>query len=98
MGNVVVVQEGRPNILEADVTEINARPEGGTYTVHITANQSWNIETTADWVVCEPSSGNNNGEFIVKVNPLTMIQPRSTELRIYGSAGGYLVIPVSQSN
>ena len=98
MGNVVVVQEGRPNILEADVTEINARPEGGTYTVHITANQSWNIETTADWVVCEPSSGNNNGEFIVKVNPLTMIQPRSTELRIYGSTGGYLVIPVSQSN
>lgn len=98
MCSVVVVQEGRPSILETDVVEIEARPEGGEYTVHVTANQSWSIETSADWLVCVPASGSGNGEFVVKVDPMVSIQPRSTELRIYGSFGSYLVIPVTQSN
>ena len=98
MGSVVVVQEGRPNILAADVIEINASPEGGEYMVSITANQAWNIQTSVNWLACYPSSGNNNGEFMVKIQPLTTIQSRSTELRIYGSNGGYLVIPVTKSN
>ena len=98
MCRVVVVQEGRPTIFETDITEINARPEGGEYTVHITANQTWNIETSVDWLVCIPSSGSGNGEFMVKINPLPSARPRETELRIYGGYGSYLVIPVSQSN
>ena len=98
MASIVVVQEGRPAIFETDITEIEAGPEGGQYTVHITANQSWNIETNADWVTCIPSSGNGNGEFLVKITPLTILQPRSAELRIYGSLGSHLVIPVIQTN
>ena len=98
MGRVVVVQEGRPNIFATDIVEINAGPEGGEYMVSITANQAWNIQTTANWLTCYPSSGNNNGEFMVKIQPLNSLQSRSTELRIYGSNGGYLLIPVTQSN
>lgn len=98
MGTMVIVQEGRPSILETDVDEIHARPEGGEYMVQVTANQSWTIETSVDWLVCIPASGTGDGEFMVKVNPLTAIQSRSTELRIYGEYGSYLVIPVIQSN
>ena len=98
MDNVVVVQESRPNILETDITEIQAGSEGGEYIIHVTANQAWNIETSADWLACIPSSGTNNGEFLVKIAPMNSIQPRSTELRIYGSYGSTVFIPVTQSN
>ena len=98
MDNVVVVQEGRPNILETDITEIQAHAEGGEYIIHVTANQAWNIQTSANWLVCTPSSGTNNGEFVVKIDPMSSIQPRSTELRIYGSYGSMVFIPVTQSN
>ncbi len=98
MDNVVVVQESRPNILETDITEIQAGPEGGEYTIHVTANQAWNIETSADWLSCIPSSGTNNGEFLVKIAPMNSIQPRSTELRIYGSYGSMIFVSVTQSN
>ena len=98
MDNVVVVQEGRPSILETDITEIQVGPEGGQYTIHVTANQAWSIETSVDWLSCIPSSGNNNGEFLVKITPMNSIQPRSTELRIYGSYGSMMSIPVTQSN
>ena len=98
MDNVVVVQEGRPNILEVDITEIQVGSEGGEYTIHVTANQAWNIETSANWLACIPSSGNNNGEFLVKIDPMNSIQPRSTELRIYGSYGSMVSIPVTQSH
>lgn len=98
MKSVVVVQEGRPSILETDVTEIHAPIEGGSYTVVVTANQTWRIEKDVEWVSCIPASGSGNGEFLIKISPLASAQSRSTELRIYGGYGGCLVIPVTQSN
>lgn len=98
VGRVVVVQEGHPSILETDVTEIHAPIEGGSYTVVVTANQTWRIEKDVEWVSCIPASGSGNGEFLIKITPLASAQSRSTELRIYGGYGGCLVIPVTQSN
>ena len=98
MDHVVVVQEGRPDILETDITEIQAPSGGGEYIIHVTANQAWHIETSANWLVCTPSSGNNNGEFVVAIEPMNSIQPRSTELRIYGSYGRMVSVTVTQSN
>ena len=98
MESVVVVQEGRPSILETDVTEIHAPIEGGSYTVVVTANQTWRIEKDVEWVSCIPASGSGNGEFLIKIPLLASAQSRSTELRIYGGYGGCLVIPVTQSN
>ena len=95
---VVVEQEGMPDILETDYTVIDARPEGGEYTVHVTANQSWYVETSVEWLTCYNASGTNNGEFMVKVLPLMALQPRSTELRLYGSMGRMITITVNQSN
>ena len=96
--SVIVVQEGRPSTLETDITEINAPSEGGNYTIKITSNQTWHIETSADWLACTPSSGDGNGEFLVKIIPLTSAHSRSTEIHIYGSFGSSLVIPVTQTN
>lgn len=95
---VSVEQEGMPDILEPDCTEINMGPEGGNLTVHVTANQSWYISTSVEWLTCTPSSGSNDGEFLVKILPLSALQPRSTELRLYGSMGRMIVITVNQSN
>lgn len=96
MAMLIVVQEGRPVVLETDVTEINAPAEGGSYTVVVTSNQTWNIETSMGWLTCTPSSGNGNGEFLVKITPLVSVD-RSAEIHIYGSYGSHLVIPVTQT-
>ena len=97
MERLIVVQEGRPVVLETDVTEILANGEGGSYNVMVTANQTWNIVTNVDWLSCTPSSGNGNGEFLVKITSLVSIPERSTEIHLYGSYGGHLVIPVTQT-
>ena len=97
MARLIVVQEGRPVVLETDITEIHANSEGGSYTVVVTSNQTWNIETSVGWLSCTPSSGNGNGEFLVKITPLVSISERSTEIHINGSYGSHLVIPVTQT-
>lgn len=96
MATLVVVQEGWPNILETDITELEARPEGGQYTVHVTANQSWQINCNVDWISINPTSGFGNGEFVVNVRPLPNPSPRSGLIKLNGSTGVMINILVTQ--
>ena len=93
---LVIVQEGKPNILETDIEELEARPEGGDYTVHVTANQTWEVNSDADWVVADPVSGSGNGEFVITVRPLTSPLPRTGHLKVRGATGIEVVITVTQ--
>lgn len=96
LATLVVVQEGKPNILETDITELEARPEGGQYTVHVTANQSWQVNCGADWISVSPTSGSGNGEFVVSVRPLPNPSPRTGLIKLKGSTGVEISVLVTQ--
>ena len=49
MDEIVVVQEGKPDLLETDITEMDVRPEGADFTFHVTSNQNWLVVTDVDW-------------------------------------------------
>ena len=98
MASVVVVQEGKPNIFETDVTEINVHPEGGEYTIQLTANQSWTTGCDSGWMTCTPESGNGNGTLVVNVEPLISMHPRSGSIKIVGSTGAQIFVTVNQYN
>lgn len=93
---LIVVQEGKPNILEADATYIDVRPEGGDFVVHVTANQSWAVKVNMDWMQCNPLSGVNNGSFTISVDPLPSTEPRVGQIKIVGSLGAVVMITVDQ--
>lgn len=96
LATMTIVQEGMPNILEADVTELEARPEGGEYTIHVTANQAWTIDVDVDWFGCSPASGFGNGEFVITVKPLVGARPRTGHAKLVGSMGTQVIITVEQ--
>lgn len=96
LASMTIVQEGMPNILEADVTELEARPEGGEYTIHVTANQAWTLDVDVDWLGCNPASGFGNGEFVITVKPLVGARPRTGHVKLVGSMGTQLFITVVQ--
>ena len=93
---LVIVQEGKPNILETDATYIDVRPEGGDIVVHVTANQSWVVKINTDWIRCVPLSGVNNGSFTISVDPLPSNEPRIGQIKVVGSLGPVVLITVDQ--
>ena len=96
LGRAIVAQEGKPNILEVDLTEIDARPEGGEYDIHVTANQAWTVTYNVDWISCTPESGFGNGEFTITVEPMPSAQPRTGRLKLTGATGAEVIITVNQ--
>lgn len=96
MASVVVVQEGKPNILETDMTELDVRPEGGSYEIQVTANQSWTVDVDVDWVSCDPQSGFGNKTLTVTVDPLMGTRPRTGHIKLSGEAGNLVIITVNQ--
>ena len=98
MDETIVVQEGRPNILETDITEINAGAAGGEYLIQLTANQSWNVEKGASWLTVDPLSGTGDGQLVVKIESLMSPIPRTAEIYIRGSLGRTVIVTVNQSN
>lgn len=96
MASLVVVQEGKQNILETDVAQLDVRPEGGEYVVHVTANQGWSLSLSADWFHCSPLSGMGNGSFTITVDALPSNRPRAGRIKVTGSTGSYVVISINQ--
>ena len=96
LATLTVVQEGRPNILETSFTELEARPEGGEYTVQVTANQSWVVAVDVSWISCSPTSGFYDGEFVITVEPLMGTRPRTGYVKVKGSTGVEVEITVVQ--
>ena len=93
---VVVVQEGRQDILEVDINELDVRPEGGEYTVHVNSNLSWTINIDVDWLHCNPMSGFGPKDLTITVDPMAGIRPRTGRIKIGGSNGAEVTITVNQ--
>lgn len=93
---VAVVQEGRVDILEVDIPEMDVRPEGGEFTVHLTANQSWAVNIDVDWLHCDPMSGFGPKDLTITVDMMSGMRPRTGHIKIGGSAGSEATITVYQ--
>lgn len=96
IGRAVIVQEGKPNILEADITELEARPEGGEYTIQVTANQNWAASTDVAWITCAPAIGSGNGTLTLTIAPIPAIQVRVGHVKLKGLLGQEVTITVTQ--
>ena len=96
LATLVVVQEGKPNILETDYTEVDVRPEGGDYVIQVTANQKWTVATNEEWIRCNPQSGFGNGSFTITVDALPSPRPRTGYIKVSGSTGAQVTITVNQ--
>ena len=96
LATMIIVQEGWYSILEASLTEIEARPEGGEYVIQVTANQSWSVNTTENWIHCTPNSGFSNGEFTITVDAMEGVRPRMGRIKLGGSTGDQVMIMVNQ--
>ena len=92
----VMVQEGKPNTLYTDITEIEARPEGGEYTVHVTSNQDWVVTTDVEWITVTPESGFGNKDIAITVAPLPSARPREGVVSIKGTTGLVVTVTVTQ--
>jgi len=98
MGNVVVIQEGRPNIFETDITEIEAHPEGGEYTIQLTSTQSWTLNWDVEWMDCFPQSGTGSSTIVVNIRAMESTRPRTGHIKIVGSTEAQIIITVNQHN
>lgn len=96
IGTLVVIQEGKIDILETDAVQLDVRPEGGDYEIHVTANQGWIVESSDSWIHCDPHSGFGNGSFTISVDALPGARPREGSVKVTGETGSEVVITVSQ--
>ena len=98
LARVVVVQEGIPTILSADVEELVFTSAGGAQYFHLTSNMNWEIENTAEWLVCDPMHGSGDAEVLVKALPMNGIPSREEVLVIRGELGSMIYVIVRQTN
>lgn len=96
LATLTVVQEGKPNLLEVDATQIDVRPEGGDYEIQVTANQAWRVVTNEDWLHCNPQNGFANGSFTITVDALQWGRPRTGYIKVSGETGIEVMITVDQ--
>ena len=96
MDEIVVVQEGKPDLLEVNGTEFDVRPEGQEFTFHITSNQAWVIQTDVMWFHVNPTSGFANADVTVTVDAMSSTQPREGHITIKAASGKIVVITVTQ--
>lgn len=96
LATLIVVQEGKQNILETDITELDVRPEGGNYDVQVTANQSWTVNIDVDWIHCDPLSGFGPKTLTITVDPMPGVRPRTGHVKLGGETGSQVIITVNQ--
>lgn len=96
LAEAVVVQEGKPDLLEVDMTEVDVRPEGAEFTIHVTSNQSWTVNCDVEWIRVTPTSGFGNGDLLVTVSAMTSARPRVGIITIKAVSGRTVTVTVTQ--
>lgn len=96
MAELVIIQEGKPDLLETDITGIMAPGEGGEYTIHVTSNQGWAVVVSDLWMRATPTSGFGNGDIKVVVDPMNSTRPRTGTITIKAESGKIVVVEVKQ--
>lgn len=92
----VVAQEGKPDLLEVNMAEVEMRPEGGSFTIHVTSNQSWTVVCDVQWIHFTPTSGFGNGEVTVTVDPMASTRPRIGVITLKAVSGRTVTVTVTQ--
>jgi hypothetical protein len=95
---MVIVQEGKPDLLEVDVDQFDVRPEGGEFSFHITSNQSWVISTDVNWIHPTPESGFANTDVNVVVDAMMTTHPREGHMVIKAASGKTVTVTVTQQH
>lgn len=93
---VVVVQEGHQDILEIDITDLDVRPEGGEFTVHVTSNQSWAVNIDVDWLHCDMMNGFGNKDVVITVDEMIGLRPRTGHVKFGSPSGSEATVTVNQ--
>ena len=93
---MVVVQEGKVDILETDITELYVRPEGGSYEIQVSSNQAWSVNVDVVWIHCDPLSGFGNKILTVTVDAMMSTRPRTGHIKLSGETGNSVNIVVEQ--
>lgn len=96
MDEIVVAQEGKPDLLEVDVDVFDVRPEGAEFSFHITSNQSWTINTDVNWITCDPTSGFSHKDVNVTVAPTMSTHPRTGIIKVTAESGKMVTITINQ--
>ena len=96
LGSMAVVQEGKIDILETDITELDVRAEGGSFEVQVTSNQSWIVNADVNWIHYEPQNGFGNKILTVTVDPMMGVRPRTGYIKLSGETGNQVIITVNQ--
>lgn len=96
LATMVVAQEGKTYILETDITELDVRPEGGSYEIQVISNQSWAANADVNWIHYEPQSGFGNKTLTVTVDPMMGVRPRTGYIKLSGESGNQVIITVNQ--
>ena len=73
-----------PKTLEVNPTIVFFPENGGSQSVRVTSNQTWNASSNQTWVSVSPASGTNDGSFTVSVEPNTSQQPRTASITVTG--------------
>lgn len=74
---------------EADSSTIEARAEGGEFTLKIQSSKEWMAISDVPWVMISPANGRGNVECIVKIDSTLVNDSRTTDIR-FSSAGEVL--------
>ena len=98
MAEIVVAQEGKPDLLETDITEVNMRPEGGEFIIHVTSNQGWQVLSDVEWISCSPTNGFGNGDITVTVQELLSTHSRTGHINLKAESGKLVVVTVTQQH
>ena len=96
LGTRIVVQEGKIDTLEADITELDVRPEGGSFEIQVSSNQSWTVNTDVEWIHCDPLSDFGNKILTVTVDAMEGFRPRTGHVKLSGEMGNSVSITVNQ--
>ena len=78
--------------LEVDVKDISVAASGteAPYVVNVQSDTDWNVGCVASWCTIDPSSGTNDGSFLISVAENTSSEPRITTV-VVSVADGSLV-------
>ena len=96
MDEIVVVQEGKPDLLEVTPTEIDVRPEGAELTIHISSLQGWTINSDVTWVSFEPVSGFGSRDVTLTVQSTMSTHPRTGHLKVTADSGRMVTVTINQ--
>ena len=82
IGTMVVVQEAWSGFLETDITELDVRPEGGTFEIQVSSNLFWKVNTDVSWIHCDPLSDFGTKILTVKVDAKEGVRPRTGHIKL----------------